>query len=176
MAGRKIRSADSPLDRARLVVRGQVITTVRAAECAALLKWSDGGRQFIGRDGVTIRIEPALWRLKKQAGQLDAMVPTDRLVTMPYRDKATVPRPWTSRRTRAAGWLLMEPLPSLITGVAPVVAVLLVLAIVAPPDGTATAALLVFGLILGVSAAWFARARLLIRAAQQNPRKYTGSA
>jgi hypothetical protein len=40
------------------------------------------------------------------------------------------------------------------------------------PDGTATAALLVFGLILGVSAALFARARLLIRAAQQNPRKY----
>lgn len=39
-------------------------------------------------------------------------------------------------------------------------------------DGTATAALLVFGLILGVSAASFARARLLIRAAQQNPRKY----
>jgi zinc protease len=180
VAGRKIRSADSPLDRARLVVgadgvslvRGQVITTVRAAECAALLKWSDGGRQFIGRDGVTIRIEPALWRLKKQAGQLDAMVPADRLVTMPYRDKATVPRPWTSRRTRAVGWLLMEPLPALITGVAPVVAVLLVLAIVAPPDGTVTAALLVFGLILGVSAAWFARARLLIRAAQQNPRKY----
>ena len=180
VAGRKIRSADSPLDRARLVVgadgvslvRGQVITTVRAAECAALLKWSDGGRQLIGRDGVTIRIEPALWRLKKQAGQLDAMVPADRLVTMPYRDQATVPRPWTSRRTRAAGWLLMEPVPSLITGVAPVMTVLVVLAIVAPPDGTATAALLVFGLILGVSAAWFARARLLIRAAQQNPRKY----
>jgi predicted Zn-dependent peptidase len=179
VAGREIRSADSPLDPARLVVgaegvslvRGQAITTVRAAECAALLKWPDGARQFIGRDGAAIRVEPALWRLKDRAGVLDVTVPADRLVTMPYRDKATVPRPWTTRRTRAAGWLLMNPLPATVTGATPVVAVMAVLAIVAPPDGTVTAALLVFGLILGVAAARFGRARLLARAAQQNSRR-----
>jgi zinc protease len=183
VAGRQIRSADSPLDPARLVVaadgvslvRGQAITTVPAADCAALLRWPDGARQFIGRDGATVRVEPTLWRLKNQAGQLDAMVPGDRQVTMPYRDKATAPRPWTSRRTRAAGWLLMEPLASVITGVAPVLAVLIVLAIVAPPDGTISAALLVFGLILGVAVARIARARLLTRAAQQNSRRYGAS-
>ena len=180
VAGRRIRSADSPLDPARLVVgpdgvsvvRGQAITTVRAAECAALLRWPDGGRQFIGRNGSVVRIEPTLWRLRNQAGQLDGMVPGDRQVTMPYRDKAAVPRPWTSRGTRAAGWLLMEPLASAITGVAPVLAILVVLAIVAPHDGTISAALLVFGLIFGVSVARFARARLLSRAAQQNSRRY----
>jgi zinc protease len=180
VTGREIRSADRPLDGARLVVgadgvsmvRGQAITTVRAAECAALLRWPDGARQFIGRDGAVIRVEPTLWRLKNQARQLDVMVPADRLVTMPYRDKATVPRPWTSRRTRMAGWLLMHPLSSAVTGAAPVLAVLVVLAFVASPDGTISAALLLFGLILGVSAARFARARLLIRAAQQNSRKY----
>jgi zinc protease len=109
---------------------------VRAAECAALLQWPDGARQFIGRSGATVRIEPTLWRLKNQAGQLDAMVPGGRQVTMPYRDKATVPRPWTSRRTRVAGWLLLEPLAAVITGVARVLAVLVVLATVAPRNGT----------------------------------------
>jgi predicted Zn-dependent peptidase len=180
VAGRQVRSADSPLDPARLVVgadgvslvRRQAISTVRAAECAALLQWPDGARQFIGREGTTVRIEPTLWRLKNQAGRLDGLVPSDRQVTMPYRDKAAVPRPWTSRRTRAAGWLLMEPLASVITGVAPVLAVLIVLAIVAPLNGTITAALLVLGLILGVAVARFARARLLTRAAQQNSRRY----
>ena len=180
VAGRQIRSADSPLDPARLVVgadgvslvRGQAIITVRAAECAALLQWPDGARQFIGRDGATVRVEPTLWRLKNHAGRLDAMVPGDRQVTMPYRDKATVPRPWTSRRTRAAGWLLVEPLASVLTGVAPVLAVLVVLAIAAPSDGTITGVLLVFGLILGVAIARLARARLLTRAAQQNSRRY----
>jgi hypothetical protein len=90
---------------------------------------------------------------------------------MPYRDKATVPRPWTSRRTRVAGRLLMDPLASAITGVSPVLAVLIVLATVAPLNGTITAALLVFGLILGAAVARFARARLLTRAAQQNSRR-----
>jgi hypothetical protein len=53
-----------------------------------------------------------------------------------------------------------------------VLVVLIVLAMVAPPDGTISAALLIFGLILGASAALFARARLLARAAQQNARRY----
>jgi len=180
VAGRAIRSADSPLDPARLVVgpdgvslvRARATTTVRAAECAALLQWPDGGRQFIGRDGAAIRVEPTLWRLKNQARQLDVMVPADRRVTMPYRDRATLPRPWTSRPTRVAGWLLKGPVSAAITGAAPVLVVLVVLARVAPPDGTITAALLIFGLILGVSAARFARARILIRAARQNARRY----
>jgi zinc protease len=181
VAGRAIRSADSPLDPARLVVgadgvslvRARATTTVRAGECAALLQWPDGARQFIGRDGATIRVEPTLWRLKNQARQLDVMVPADRLVTMPYREQATLPRPWTSRPTRVAGWLLKRPVSCAITGVAPVLVVLIVLATVAHhPDGTISAALLIFGLILGASAATFARARLLTRAAQQNARRY----
>ena len=107
------------------LVRARATTTVRAGKCAALPQWPDGARQFIGRDGATIRVEPTLWRLKNQARQLDVMVPADRLVTMPYH-----------------------------------------------PDGTISAALLIFGLILGASAAQFARARLLTRAAQQNARRY----
>lgn len=143
MAGREFRSADSPLDPARLVVgadgislvRGQAIATVRAAECAAELWWPDGARQFIGRDGAAIHVEPTLWRLKHQARELDAIVPGDRQVTMPHRDTTAVPRPWTNRPTRVAGWLLREPLAAVLTGVVPVLAVLVVLAIVAPPTG-----------------------------------------
>ena len=63
----------------------------------------------------------------------------------------------------------------MITGVTAVLAVLIVLATVAPLNGTITAALLVFGLILGVAVARFARARLLTRAAQQNSRRYSAS-
>ena len=70
-----------------------------------------------------------------------------------------------------AGWLLMDPLASAITGVSPVLAVLIVLATAAPLNGTITAALVVFGLIVGVAVARFARARLLTRAAQQNSRR-----
>jgi hypothetical protein len=70
------------------------------------------------------------------------------------------------------GWLLKGPVSSAVTGVAPVLSALIVLATVAHPDGTISAALLIFGLILGASAAQFARARLLTRAAQQNARRY----
>lgn len=179
VAGRQIRSADHPLDRSHLVVgpegvsliRGQATGTVRYADCAALLKWPDGARELVGRDALTIRIEPTLWRLKKHAGTIDSMAPAGRSVTMPYRPKEQIPRPWTRRRTRVAGRLLFEPIVAVLVGVVPVVTALILLAKLAPRTAGITAAVLVPALLIGINAGRTARARLLIRAAEQNAKK-----
>lgn len=178
VAGHRIRSADHPLDRSHLVigpegvslVRGQATGTVRYADCAALLKWPDGARELVGRDALTIRIEPALWRLTKHAGVIDSKVAADRQVTMPYRPKEQIPRPWTRRRTRVAGRILIEPVVAVLTGVVPVVAILILLAKLTPKGAGIGAAVLVPALLVGINAGRTARARLLMRAAKQNAR------
>jgi hypothetical protein len=176
VAGRRIRSADYPLDQARLVigedgvslVRGQAVDTVRYEHCAALLKWADGGRQLIGRDGVIIRIEPTLWRLQNHGAQLEEKVRADRSVIMPYRPSETVPRPWTRRPARVAGWMLVDPTAASLTGTLPVVALFLVVVLLAPGAAGMGAAILVGPTIgLGIATAWRARARLLTRAAKR---------
>lgn len=179
VTGHQVRSADHPLDRGRLVVgaeglsmvRGQAISTVRFADCAALLKWPDGGCQLIGRDGAAIRVEPTLWRIKDDAARLDRLVPAERLVTMPSRPTKDVPSPWTRKRTRVAGWLLMDPFAAALAGVIPVLVLLVLLTRLVPAGGGIAAALLFPALVAGCYAGRLARARLLLRAADHNARR-----
>ncbi|WBB67008.1 insulinase family protein [Micromonospora sp. WMMD812] len=68
--------------------------TIRYAECAVLLAWPDGGRQLIGEDGISLRIEPTLFELHPATvPTIDAQVPADRQVVMPARDPEHIPRP-----------------------------------------------------------------------------------
>lgn len=174
VTGRRVRSADYPLDRSHLVlgregvsvVRDRRVRTVRYAACAALLTWPDGARQLIGRDATAIRIEPALWRLKEPARHLDSLVATDLTVTMPYRPGEEIPRPQTRRRTRAAGWIFLQPTVAVLVGLVPALALLILLARLAPKDGTIEGAILVPGLVAGICVGKIARSRLLMRAAQ----------
>jgi zinc protease len=183
VAGRQIRCADYPLDRARLVigedgvslVRGQAVDTVRYDQCAALLRWLDGGRRLIGRDGVVIRIEPTLWHLKDHAAHLEEKVGADQSVTMPYRPSEKVPRPWTRRPTRMAGWFLVDPWMTFLTGTIPVAALFLLVVLLAPGAIGFGAAILVWPAMgLGIANARLARARLLKRAAKRNAQRGYG--
>jgi hypothetical protein len=178
VTGRRIRSADYPLDRRRLVIgedgvsleQGQAVDTVRYAECAALLEWSDGGLRLIGRDGVSIRIriEPTLWRLKNHAAHLAEKVGPSRLVSMPYRPSETVPRPWSRRPARIAGRMLVEPWAAFLTGTVPVAALFLVVVLIAPGAvGFGAAILLAPMVLLGIAQPRLARVRLLKRAAKR---------
>ena len=96
VAGRRIRRADHPLDRAHLITgedglslsQGQITSTVRYAECAGLLKWPDGARQFIGRDVGHHPNRAGTVAPEESVTQLDTMVAADRLVTIPSRSTA----------------------------------------------------------------------------------------
>jgi predicted Zn-dependent peptidase len=183
VAGRQVRSADYPLDRACLVigedgvslVRGQAVDTVRYAQCAALLKWPDGGRVLIGRDAVSIRIEPTLWRLTKltnQTAHLEEKVGAERSVSMPIRPAEDVPRPWTRTPTRIAGWILAGPTSSFLAGTVPVTMLLALVALLIHGDGGVFLIVLVApAMAAGATTARNARARLLRHAARRNARR-----
>lgn len=177
VAGHRIRSADYPLDQARLVigedgvslVQGQAVDTVRYAQCAALLTWPDGGHLLIGRDAVGISIEPALWRLKDRAAHLEEKVGAERSVAMPYRPSERVPRPWTGRPTRLAGRMLVGPTTAFLVGTVPVGVLLTLLALLIPGNaGIFVIVLVVPAMVVGGNAAKTARVRLLARAARRN--------
>lgn len=133
VAGRRIRSADHPFDQARLVigadgaslVLGDRVVTVTGADCAALLEWPDGGRELVGTDGVSVRVEPALWRLRRgDLARLGASVPAARRISMPWRDAGQLPRPRIRRPLRWLATVLMGPGPAALVGLALVTAVL----------------------------------------------------
>ena len=70
--------------------------TVRYAECAIALAWPDGGRQLIGFDGVSVRVEPTLHDLPAGLiARIDASVSPVNLVGMPARDPGAIPQPKT---------------------------------------------------------------------------------
>jgi predicted Zn-dependent peptidase len=176
VTGRRIRSADHPLDPSRLVVgedgvsliQGQTIRTVRFGESAALLRWPDGGRQLIGRDAAAIPVEPALWRLtKKRAARLDAMVPADRLVTMPPRSPEDISRPWTRRRTRVLARVVMQPAVVVPAGIILVLTLLIVLARLSAAAGAIAAGFILPALIGIIYAGGRLRVRLLLRVAER---------
>lgn len=66
--------------------------TVHYDTCAALLTWPDGGRQLLGADGISVRLEPTLYPgLPTQA--VDQAVPARVRVELPARDPAEIPQP-----------------------------------------------------------------------------------
>lgn len=181
VAGRRIRSADYPLDQARLVigeegvslVQGKAVDTVRYARCAALLTWPDGGRLLIGRDAVSVSIEPTLWRLKDHAAHLGEKVGAERSVAMPYRPSERVPGPWTGRPTRLAGRVLVAPTTAFLAGTVPIGVLLTLLALLVPGNGGVFVLVLVLpAMAAGGNVAKRAGARLLARAAQRNAERH----
>lgn len=66
--------------------------TVRFDACAVMLAWPDGGRQLIGTDAVTLRVEPTLFHgVPGAVAWLDAQVAADLRVEMPARE--AIPQP-----------------------------------------------------------------------------------
>ena len=97
--------------RARLVIAPDGVSvlapdgaaTVRYADCAVVLAWPDGGRQLIGTDGIGVAVEPTVYRFPAaELTALDAAIPPDRMVPVPERDAAKIPR--VSARTRVNGY------------------------------------------------------------------------
>nr|WP_245603444.1 insulinase family protein [Salinispora cortesiana] len=73
--------------------------TVHYDKCAALLTWPDGGRQLLGEDGISIRLEPTLYRgLTTHA--VDQAVPAQVRVELPARDPEEIPQPPPVSRRR----------------------------------------------------------------------------
>ncbi|MEN3611691.1 insulinase family protein [Plantactinospora sp. ZYX-F-223] len=70
--------------------------TVRYDRCAAMLGWPDGGRLLIGEDGISVRIEPTLYRNADQV-RVDDRVPPQAQVPLPARDPDQIPRPQSRR-------------------------------------------------------------------------------
>ena len=119
VTGRDVPSADAPFVATRLILGGEGVSirhgeqalTVRFAECAALLAAPDGARELIGRDGLSVAIEPTLWRLPPDAiSRIEEAVPGDRHVRTPYREPEKIPRPGTAAWMRLAGRMVRHPL------------------------------------------------------------------
>ncbi|MEU4424983.1 insulinase family protein [Actinoplanes sp. NPDC024001] len=86
------------------VVAGETVRTVRYDACAALLAWPDGARELIGDDGITVRVEPTLFRDGAVVtAEIDAHVPAAHRITMPAREPGSIPAP---RRRLWAGTLV----------------------------------------------------------------------
>jgi hypothetical protein len=68
--------------------------TVRFAELSAMVAWPDGGRMLIGHDGVTVRVEPSLYRnAAVLIPWLDQTVPPMARVLQPPREPSAIPQP-----------------------------------------------------------------------------------
>ena len=68
--------------------------TVRYADCAITMAWPDGGRQLVGLDGISVRVEPTLYDLPQGLiARLDASVSPAKLVQMPARKPGAIPQP-----------------------------------------------------------------------------------
>jgi zinc protease len=67
--------------------------TVRYEQCVAELQWPDGGRQIIGIDGMSVRVEPTLFRIgPATVAAVDSRVPPAVVIPMPARDPLDRPR------------------------------------------------------------------------------------
>ena len=79
------------------LVTAEGAITVAYRECAALLRWPDGARRFIGLDGMVVEIEPNIYGVPNDLPQwLDAQVHPSVLIGMPARDPNRIPKPKAS--------------------------------------------------------------------------------
>jgi zinc protease len=79
-------------------------STVRFADCAAMLAWPDGGRRLIGTDGRTVSVEPTLFSdlTPEVVARIDAPVGPHRTLPQPARRPEEIPRPETQAPRRPA--------------------------------------------------------------------------
>ncbi|MFJ8004172.1 peptidase M16 family protein [Streptomyces fagopyri] len=72
---------------------GQTATVLHRA-CAAVLNWPDGGRRFIGHDGLSVEVEPGAYGIDAHTmATIDAAVHPGEVVRLPPRQRQ--PRPET---------------------------------------------------------------------------------
>ena len=68
--------------------------TVRFDACAIVRAWPDGARQFVGHDGIMVKVEPTLFRMATEAvAWLDARIPASLRVDQPPRNPEQIPTP-----------------------------------------------------------------------------------
>ena len=82
-------------DDAASLITGEPRTSVRYADCQAMLSWPDGGRCLIGRDGRAIDVEPGMYaglHPKIIARLVDTRIDPARVIALPPRDKGQIPR------------------------------------------------------------------------------------
>ncbi|WP_433797242.1 M16 family metallopeptidase [Actinoplanes sp. CA-252034] len=88
------------------LVAGDDRLTVRFAACSLVRAWPDGARQFVGHDGIMLRVEPTLFRNGHEAvAFLDARIPSGLRVDQSPRPPqpprpAPVPDPPPTRQER----------------------------------------------------------------------------
>ncbi|TXS66362.1 insulinase family protein [Streptomyces sp. me109] len=76
------------------VTTGDRTATVLHRACAAVLNWPDGGRRFIGLDGLSVEVEPGLYGVDAHTmATVDAAVHPSAVVRLPPRQRQ--PRPGT---------------------------------------------------------------------------------
>ncbi|MGW4523635.1 M16 family metallopeptidase [Amycolatopsis sp. NPDC004378] len=77
------------------VVTAEGVSTVRFADCVAMLAWPDGGRRLIGTDGQSVQVEPTLFAGLSPAATatVDAAVGPHRTLPQAPRQPQEVPAP-----------------------------------------------------------------------------------
>lgn len=75
--------------------------TVRYADTAVLLRWIDGKRSLIGRDGFTVTLDPAQWQDSAVVPVITACIPEDLVVPLDCPGPAT-PKPQPVAAQQAA--------------------------------------------------------------------------
>ena len=94
-------------------------STVRYRQCAAQLRWPDGGRLLVGTDGISVPVEPSLWRIGPETvAGIDGRVHPAAVIALPARDPASVPRPAAPGSTTPRQRVLLVVLAVLATALA----------------------------------------------------------
>jgi hypothetical protein len=76
------------------IVTGSGPATVRFDECAVVLAWPDGARRLVGYDGMTIAVEPTLYKVDASAlAAIDTGMPPAAVVWQPARSPEAIPKP-----------------------------------------------------------------------------------
>jgi zinc protease len=176
VAGHHARSADAPFVSTRLILGTEGVSigdadhalTVRYDQCAAVRVWSDGARQLIGADGISVIVEPTLWHLPSGAiSRIDASVPRERHVTMPYRERNQIPHPGTTTGMRILGRALKEPLAATAITLVFVVGLPLLIGQFSATAGLVTGGIMLLTVFTSLSIMREMRARLWLAAAKR---------
>jgi predicted Zn-dependent peptidase len=175
-AGHHARSADAPFVTTRLILGTEGVSivdaghalTIRYDQCAALRVWSDGARQVIGTDGISVTVEPTLWQLPSDAvPQIDSSIPRQRHVTMPYREPSQIPHPGTTTGMRILGRTLKQPLAATAITMVFVVGLPLLIGQFSAAAGLVAGGILLLTIFTSLSIMGEMRARLWLAAAKR---------
>jgi hypothetical protein len=176
VVGHHARSADAPFVSTRLILGAEGVSmgdaehavTVRYDQCAAMRAWSDGARQLIGTDGISVTVEPTLWHLPSGAiPRIDASVPRGRHVTMPYRERHQIPHPGTTTGMRILGRVLKEPLAATAVALVFVVGLPLLVGEFSATAGVVAGAVMLLTVFTSLAIMRELRARLWLAAAKR---------